>query len=410
MTSLRHHRRGFWSVAFAFMAVMAFSTVPSPLYGLYQQADGFSSFTVTVVYGAYAIGVVGALFLAGHLSDSRGRRRVLLLAIAASAVSALGFLLWHDLAGLLAARIVNGASVGVVTATATVYLAELYAAGRPGADPGRPQLVATAVNLGGLGLGPLVSGALAEWAPDPLRLPFLVFLGLLGAALLVVALAPETRPAAVPPPPYRTQRVALPPGERREFLAAAAGAFVAFGALGLFNGLAGTFLADTFAEHSHLLAGLAVFLIFWGGVAAQVATSAWAPRRVLAAGFALMLAGLVLSVAGAWLPSPSLGLFLAGGAVGGAGAGAVIKGTVGRVAALAPPGRRAETLAALFLAGYLGLSVPVVGAGVALLHLSARATLLLFALAVAAGILAAAPRLLGRPPRRPGSRPAPAMP
>ena len=201
MTSLRHHRRGFWSVAFAFMAVMAFSTVPSPLYGLYQQADGFSSFTVTVVYGAYAIGVVGALFLAGHLSDSRGRRRVLLLAIAASAVSALGFLLWHDLAGLLVARIVNGASVGVVTATATVYLAELYAAGRPGADPGRPQLVATAVNLGGLGLGPLVAGALAEWAPDPLRLPFLVFLGLLGAALLVVALAPETRPAAVPPRP-----------------------------------------------------------------------------------------------------------------------------------------------------------------------------------------------------------------
>ena len=132
MTSLRHHRRGFWSVAFAFMAVMAFSTVPSPLYGLYQQADGFSSFTVTVVYGAYAIGVVGACS-SPAISRTRAAAAVSSSPIAASAVSALGFLLWHDLAGLLAARIVNGASVGVVTATATVYLAELYAAGRPGA-------------------------------------------------------------------------------------------------------------------------------------------------------------------------------------------------------------------------------------------------------------------------------------
>src|SRR3954447_1538313 len=110
----RRHRLGFWSVAFAFLTVMAFSTVPSPLYGLYQQRDGFSSFTITLIYGAYAIGVVAALLLAGHISDWHGRRRVLLPAVAISVASAIVFLLWRDVPGLVLARIINGLSVGVV--------------------------------------------------------------------------------------------------------------------------------------------------------------------------------------------------------------------------------------------------------------------------------------------------------
>jgi predicted MFS family arabinose efflux permease len=72
------HRRGFWVVAFAFLVVMALGTVPSPLYGLYRARDHFSLFMVTVAFAVYAIGVIGALLLGGHLSDLYGRRRLLL--------------------------------------------------------------------------------------------------------------------------------------------------------------------------------------------------------------------------------------------------------------------------------------------------------------------------------------------
>ena len=37
------HRSGFWAVAFAFLVVMAFATLPSPLYGLYRERDGLSA-------------------------------------------------------------------------------------------------------------------------------------------------------------------------------------------------------------------------------------------------------------------------------------------------------------------------------------------------------------------------------
>src|ERR1700746_2828055 len=88
-------------VSFAFLAVMAFSAVPSPLYGLYRARDHFSVFMVTVVYAVYAVGVISALLLAGHLSDWYGRRRLLLPALGTAIASAIVFLTSKSLAGLL---------------------------------------------------------------------------------------------------------------------------------------------------------------------------------------------------------------------------------------------------------------------------------------------------------------------
>src|SRR3954452_12594630 len=249
----RRHDLAFWSVAFAFLAVMALSTVPSPLYGLYQQRDSFSAFVITLIYAAYAIGVVSSLILAGHISDWHGRRRVLLPAIAITIVSALVFLVWRDLPGLIVARILNGFSVGVVASTATAYLADLHTAARPGTGNRRSQVVATAVNVGGLGLGPLIAGLLAQWVGSPLTVPYAVFIAALAIAFALVAVAPDPHPTPKPRPAYRIQRLSVPAEARGAFAAAALGAFVAFGVLGLFTGLASTFLIGTLHQTSHAL-------------------------------------------------------------------------------------------------------------------------------------------------------------
>ncbi|MEK8172664.1 hypothetical protein NKH77_36510 [Streptomyces sp. M19] len=72
------HGAGFWVIALAFLSAMAFSGAPTPLWAVYQRQDGFTTFMVTVAFAAYAVGVVVSLFLAGHVSDLLGRRRVLL--------------------------------------------------------------------------------------------------------------------------------------------------------------------------------------------------------------------------------------------------------------------------------------------------------------------------------------------
>jgi MFS family permease len=399
--SRRHHGVGFWAVALTFLTLAAFTTVPSPLYSLYLARDGFSEFVVTVIYAAYAFGVIGALALAGHLSDWFGRRRLLIPATGLTVASAIVFLAWRSVPGLLVARVLSGISIGIATSTATAYLAELHAGHRPEASGTRAQVMATTVNMGGLGVGAFVAGLLAQWVGHPLTVPYIVFLIAAAVAVVAVAASPETREAVRPRPRYRRQRASVPAEARGEFYAAALSAFIVFAALGLFAGLSGLFLVVALHHPSHALAGATLFAVFSAAVVAQLATMTWPLRRALAAGMALMVLGLAGTVTAVWQSTPSLALFILGGTVTGAGGGAIFKGAVGSVIRISRPESRAEALTGLYLAGFVGLSLPIVGTGVALAEgVSPRATILGFAVAVVIGIVASAIKLLPGPPDR----------
>ena len=86
---------------------------------------------------------------------------------------------------------------------------------------------------------------------------------------------------------------------------------------------------------------------------------------MLALGMTSLPAGLVLLVVAVRLPATSLVLFLIGGALIGAGAGAVYKGTTGLVLEATEPENRVAMTSALVIAVFVGLSAPVIGAGVA---------------------------------------------
>jgi hypothetical protein len=163
------------------------------------------------------------------------------------------------------------------------------------------------------------------------------------------------------------------------------------------NGLSGLFLATTLHHPSHALAGATLFLVFSAGVASQVATTRLRASWVLALGMISMVVGLVLLVVAVRLPAPSLALFLIGGALIGAGAGAVYKGTAGLVLEATAPENRVAMTSALVIAVFVGLSVPVIGAGIALNQgASAPNTVLGFAILVALGVSVSGWALLGR--------------
>ncbi len=386
----------FWLVAFAFCVTMAFSAVPAPLYVLYEARDGFGPLMVTVVFAAYAVGVVASLFLAGHLSDWTGRRRMAALAVAVNVASGLAFLCWPTVPGLLIGRVVSGISIGMLTATATAYLSELDRGGPAGARPGPPrrraEITATAANLGGLGLGPLAAGLLAQYAGHPLVLPYLAFEALMLAGLAGLALVPETVQRPAQRPRYRPQRVSVPADQRPLFYAAGGAAAATFALFGLFTSLAPGFIAGTLHDHSHALAGAAAFAVFGAAAAAQIVVTRVPLRRQLAGGLAVLVAGLALITAAVWLGS--LALLLAGGAAAGGGAGAAFKGSVTTVLRIAPPATRGEALAGLFLAAYVGLTVPVVALGLATQLLSARYAVLGFAALLAAIVVLVSRRLV----------------
>jgi MFS family permease len=110
----------------------------------------------------------------------------------------------------------------------------------------------------------------------------------------------------------------------------------------------------------------------------------------------VLTAGLILVTVAIW--NPSLPLLLAGGALGGAGAGAVFKGGISTVLQIAPEHARGEALAGLFLAAYLGLAVPVIALGFATQALRPRTALLGFSALLAVVIALVARKLLARRP------------
>ncbi|GAA0991556.1 MFS transporter [Subtercola frigoramans] len=371
------HSVGFWVIAFAFLTVMAFSTVPTPLYSLYQQRDGFATFLITVIFAAYAIGVMLSLYLAGHVSDWLGRRPVILVAVLLQIVAAVLFLFWSDVAGLIVARLISGLGVGVLTATATAHLSELRSAARADGTPGSAPTVAGIANIGGIGLGALVSGAIAQFVATPLVVPYVVFLILLVIAALGVVLVPETVVIAAERPAYRPQRISLPAESRPVFSAAAVAAFGAFSIFGLFTSLAPAFVSGILNVSGHLTAGAVVFSVFASAATAQVVFARVSARRQLILAVILMVAGLVVLAAG--VLAPSFALFVVGGIIAGAGVGILFRGAVGVAARLAPAEHRGEVLAGLFLVAYAGLAVPVLGIGIAVAFAPMQPVLVTFA-------------------------------
>ncbi|GLY30872.1 MFS transporter [Kineosporia sp. NBRC 101731] len=387
------HGAGFWIAAASFLIVMAYNTVPTPLWSIYQRRDGFSTFAITIAFAAYAVGVVIALFLAGHLGDVHGRRRILLPAIALQIVSAVVFIAWPELPGLIAARVIAGFGVGMLTATITAHILELHLTSRPGADPVRGQIVAGMANLGGFGIGALVSGILAEGVGSPLVTPYVVFLVLLVLAFAGIALVPETATRPQQRPAYRPQRVSVPHAARGRFFLAGGIAFSAFSVLGLFTSLAPVFVAGQLHITSRATAGLVVFVTFAAAAISQIAVRPLSVPARIAVGTVLLVAGIaVLAVVVETVGA--LGWFFLGGVVSGAGAGPLFAAALAVAGSLSAPAQRGEVLAGIFLIGYIGLTLPVVGIGVATLSISLASALVGFAVVIIAiALLTAVPLL-----------------
>lgn len=369
-------RLAFWLVAGAFAVTMLGTTLPTPLYVLYQEKLHFSYLTITVIFAVYAVGVLAALLLFGRASDALGRRRVLLPGLACSALSAVAFLLAQGLPLLYVGRVLSGLSAGIFTGTATATLVDLAGEGRAvGAT-----LLATASNMGGLGLGPLLAGVLAQVAPLPLRLPFWVDLGLVLLAVLAVWAVPET--VEVPDRPrFHLSRPDLPPEVRGTFIRAATAGFAGFAVLGLTTSVLPSFLGTVLHQHSHALSGAVVCVVFASSTVAQIALAGGLGSWALVVGCAGLIAGTGLLAGG--LAAKSLALVIVAGIVAGLGQGLTFRAGLQAVNGRAPAERRASVASSFFIVLYVAISLPVIGEGVAANAVGLQAAGIVFSIAVA---------------------------
>jgi MFS family permease len=345
-------------VLYVFAVVMMGTTLPTPVYPAYQAEFGFGGLTTTVIFAVYAAGVVLALLTVGRLSQTVGRRPLLLAGIVLSLASAALFWIGTDVPLLFVGRVLSGFSAGILTSTGTIAVLEA-------APRGRERLasaLATAANIGGLGLGMLAAGLLSSFTPWPTRAPFAAQAGLAVVAALAMLAVRETvavdRSAG-----FRLQRPDVPREARGVFVPASIGAVAGFAVCGLFSSVAPNFIGSVLDIHSAAVVGTVTSSLFFASAIAQIALSRLGIRPGSRLGYVLLVVGMLGLIAA--LPLASLPLLLLAAVVAGAGQGLLFTFGLRAVTAATPAPRRSEATSAYFVVAYVAIAVPAVGAGLA---------------------------------------------
>jgi MFS family permease len=364
----------FAAVIYVFAVVMMGTTLSTPLYPTYEARFGFGSGTTTVLFAVYAAGVIAALIAVGRLSDAVGRRPMLVAGIVLSFLSAVLFVIGAPIWLLFVARVLSGFSAGIFTSTATVAVLEAAPNGRRGLAGA----LATAANIGGLGLGMLLAGLVGAASSDPLRTPYLVHAGLLVVAGIAMLVVRET--GSPTHDRFRVQRPAVPPEARRVFSAAAIGAVTGFAVCGLFSSVAPNFIGTVIGVHSPAVVGTVVFLLFACSAAAQIALRSLPDRRLVLLGTVGLCVGMAVVVLA--LLAASLPLLIVAAVLSGAGQGLLFMTGMRAVTGASNPDHRTEATTAYFITAYLAISVPAIAAGLLATLTDLTVSGIAFALAV----------------------------
>jgi MFS family permease len=397
---------GLW---LAWLVLIASANLASPLYHVYAERFAFSPLVLTAIFSTYAIVLVPALVLFGRLSDRFGRRPVLVSGLATACIGLILFASARGEAWLFAARAVQGLAVAMVSGPATAALVELD----PDGNRRRAAVGAGLAQTLGSAVGPIFAGVLAEFLPYPLRLSYLVVLGLLVAAEIVLLRLPERRAGAREP--WRPQWPRVPAEIKRPFLRVAVTGGVGWAAISLYLSVVPSYAASLLKTHSLALLAAVATTALLASAAAQILmarrSGSW--RRDQALGCVLVAVGMGGMIVAA--PTRSFAALLLGALVAGAGQGLAFLTAQEELNDLAPDERRGEVTAAFIAVTYSFVAGFVIAAGLLALGMSLQsavqtvaATLIVAALGIAtwhaATLRSAAPRRRAAAPRSAAAR------
>ena len=350
--------------AVTMMTFMAASSVPTPLYRLYQEAWGFSAAMLTLIFGVYAISILLALLTVGALSDHVGRRPVVLGALLLELVAMVLFLLAEGPGWLILARILQGFATGAATSALSAGLVD--------ADQERGPFINGVAPLLGLAAGALGCSALVDFGPMPLHLVFAVLIVLFVLQLAAVVASPETtltRPGALAS--LRPQ-VGVPRHSCRHLMMAAPISIAGWGLGGFYLSLVPSIVRNVTGSTSALSGGVVVTALALSGALSILVARPFPAARIIATAAAMLVLGVIVTLAG--IAEASVPIMLAGTLVAGIGFGSGFLGALRTALGSAAPNERAGLMSALYILSYLAFSVPALIAGMIIPNLGLVAT------------------------------------
>ncbi|ALV44209.1 MFS transporter [Arthrobacter alpinus] len=353
------------------------SGAPSTLYPSYAEKWDLAPVVMTSVFATYPLALIVVLPLFGNLSDLYGRRLVMIGGVTLIALSTLLFAFAPNVGFLFAGRALQGIGSGLAMGAATVSLIE----NNPRISPRFASTTATVATATGLTLALFVSGLMAQYAPLPLTLSYIVLLVLAIAATAVLLMTPGDRPEVRLR--WRPQSPKVPHGIRMSFLIATLSVALAYSMGAIFLSL-GAHMIDQFAQTDNraivgsLLASSSVAICLTALLAVRVPA-----RSQVWAGAVLTVVSLALMVGASTFGSSAL--FLSWCLVGGSAYSLAFTGGLGLINSVSPARHRGATLSLLYLIAYVFQAATAIGAG-ALATSGTLSTAVIAAAATLAGL------------------------
>lgn len=340
----------------------------TPMLIEYVHRAGYSRVDVDVLLGAYVLGLIPGLLVAAAMSNRYGRRPLMIAGLISSAVGSL-ILATGELGGfpaLFVGRLLCGLSVGVAMAVGSTWIAELSAPPYDSAAAGAGARRASIWLSLGLAIGPLCSGVLAQFAPLPLTLTYLVQAALCAPALWLVRYRTvETRAARVSGDLLSQLRV--PAATHRRFVRVVAPmAPWVFGSAAIAYAIVPALVADRLGSWALLYtAGLTVLTLACGVLVQPVARRLddHSSARAVVVSMVLMSAGVFAAVATAVTRSPAVAVLVAM-LLGSAYGIAIVSGLL-EIQRIAKPHELAGVSGVYYSLAYVGFLLPAVLAALA---------------------------------------------
>jgi MFS family permease len=245
----------------------------------------------------------------------------------------------------------------MISGAATAALVELD----PDGDRRRAALLAGLAQAGGSALGPLLAGVLAEWAPYPRQLCFLVTLAATLVAACVVFAVRE--PSGRDREPWWVEWPRVPAGLRADFARVSMTAATVWATVALYLSIVPSYARVSLHTRNLALIALIATAALLASCVAQIAARRFAldGRRQQSFGLMLLALGLGALIAGA--PFHSLAAFLAGAIAAGSGHGLAFLNAQQELNDLAPSERRGEVTAAFISCIYFLVATSVITTG-----------------------------------------------
>ena len=213
----------------------------------------------------------------------------------------------------------------------------------------------------------LLSSFAVQWLPAPTHLVYLVLAGVMVAQAGGVLLLPEeTSPRAPGALRSLIPQLEIPVQTRRPLMAAAPVLFAVWALAGFYGSLGPNLIDHLVGSASVVDAGLGLGILAGAAAVTTYVVRTTPARSIMVVGTSALMVGVAIALFAVWVGSPVT--FFAGTIVAGVGFGAGFQGGVRLVAPLAHPDQRAGVLSVLFTVSYLGLGIPAIAAGVAVVY------------------------------------------